>query len=126
MDVFVARSALKGEATQQVNRALRLSSNDFQTSTCRPLWQMLTSLPVVMRKHPRGRNWLCEENPDFTIAAYVAGASNVRAEADDAMAVVREQNPTFRVTNLRKLYPFRRPREFRQMASCLRLAGQPE
>jgi len=46
--------------------------------------------------------------------------------AEKAMALVRVQNPSFRVANLRNLYPFRRPEDFAKMAEGLRLAGLPE
>jgi hypothetical protein len=48
------------------------------------------------------------------------------AEAEEAMALVRQQNPNFRLTNLQNLYPFRRPEDFAKMAEGLRLAGVPE
>jgi adenylate cyclase len=118
------------EAIQRVNRALRLSPNDSQ------IFNMHTAMAnahLFAGRYEEASSWAemaLREKPDFTLAAYVAAASNALAgrlaEAEKAMALVRQQNPTFRLTNLQNLYPFRRPEDFAKMTEGLRLAGLPE
>jgi len=127
MYVFVGRPE---EAIQRLKRALRLSPNDsqiFNTHTG------MANAHFFAGRYEEASSWAemaLREKPDYTLAAYVAAASYALAgrlaEAEKAMALVRSQNPTFRVADLRNLYPFRRPEDFAKMAEGLRLAGLPE
>jgi hypothetical protein len=70
------------------------------------------------------------QQPSFLVGACVAAAAAVhagrKAEADRAMARLRELDPTLRLSNLKGFLPFRRPQDFARWAEGLRLAGLPE
>jgi TolB-like protein/class 3 adenylate cyclase len=60
------------------------------------------------------------------VAAASAGMAGKEAQADAAMARVRELNSGLRLSNLRELIPFRRQEDFNQWAEGLRKAGLPD
>jgi hypothetical protein len=60
------------------------------------------------------------------VAAASAALAGKSAQAERAMARVREMNPELRLSNLRKLIPFRREEDFLQWANGLQKAGLPE
>jgi hypothetical protein len=70
------------------------------------------------------------EKPNFLMGSCVAAASAALAgrlaEAEKAMAHLRELNPALRLSNLKDLIPFRRPEDFDRWAEGLRKAGLPE
>ena len=47
-------------------------------------------------------------------------------EAQEAMAYLRELDPSLRVSNLSEVYPLRRPEDLAKVAEGLRRAGLPE
>jgi TolB-like protein len=127
MCVFLGRPE---EAIQRLNRALRLSPNDSQIFN---IHTGMATAHFFAARYEEASSWAemaLREKPDFTLAAYVSAATNALAgrlaEAEKAMALVRQQNPTFRLTNLQNLYPFRRPEDIAKWQEGLRLAGLPE
>ncbi len=70
------------------------------------------------------------EQPNFFIGACVMAASGAlagrQAEAEKAMARLRQMNPALRMSNLRELLPIRRPEDFAQWADGMEKAGLPE
>jgi hypothetical protein len=71
-----------------------------------------------------------QEQPHFLPALRVAAASNALAErqteAEKAMIQLREFAPGLRLSNLKEVSPFRRPRDFDKYTDGLRKAGLPE
>ena len=70
------------------------------------------------------------ERPNFTLAAGIAAASAAlsgrSAEADKAMASLRQMNPGLRLSNLRGWLAVQQPRDFDRWAGGLRQVGLPE
>ena len=70
------------------------------------------------------------ELPNYLPAAAVAAASHAHAgrmkEAQSAIKRLRQISPALRVSNLKDLWPFRRPEDFATWADGLRKAGLPE
>jgi tetratricopeptide (TPR) repeat protein len=127
MCVFLGRPE---EAIQRLNRALRLSPNDSQIFNIHTGMATAHFFAARYEEASSLAEMALREKPDFTLAAYVSAATNALAgrlaEAEKAMAFVRQQNPTFRLTNLQNLYPFRRPEDIAKWQEGLRLAGLPE
>ena len=70
------------------------------------------------------------ERPNFVTAVCAAAASGALggryAEAEAAMARLRQLNPGLRLSNLKDQLPLRRPEDFDRWAEGLRKAGLPE
>ena len=70
------------------------------------------------------------EQPDFILSTSVAAASAAlagnHAAAEKAMARLRQLTPELRISNLKDLFPIRRPEDFDRWAEGLRKAGLPE
>jgi tetratricopeptide (TPR) repeat protein len=70
------------------------------------------------------------EQPKFEPTLRMVAASNALAgrleKAQNAVARLRELNPTLRVSNLNDLSPIRRPEYTARWAEALRKAGLPE
>ena len=70
------------------------------------------------------------ESLDFHTALRVSAASHALAgrieQAQNALARLRQVDPTLRVSNLRELTPLRRPKDIATYAEGMRLAGLPE
>jgi hypothetical protein len=70
------------------------------------------------------------EKPDVLMAIIVAAACNGNAgrdeEAKRAMAQVRRIDPALRMSNLKGLFPIRRPEDFEKWSEGLCKAGLPE
>jgi adenylate cyclase len=72
-----------------------------------------------------------QDIPDNQAALRIAAASNAVAErtleAHEAVARLRQLNPTLRVSNLREaLGPYRRQEDLSRYEEAMRLAGLPE
>ena len=67
---------------------------------------------------------------NWAAAARVAAASHAHAgrpdQAQKAVARLRQIDPTFRVSDIRRLFPFRRPGDIARIEEGLRKAGLPE
>ena len=118
-------------AAERGARATRLSPNDpevqfyVQTATAYAHFfagryaEALTWAQSAMRQRP---NFVIS-----TSAAAAGGALAGRmAEAQEAMARLRQLEPTLRISNLKGLFPIRRPDDFSKWAEGLRQAGLPE
>ena len=70
------------------------------------------------------------QQANWAVAARVAAASSALAgrldQARKAMARLREIDPTLRVSDLRQMFPFRRPQDLARYEEGLRKAGLPE
>jgi len=70
------------------------------------------------------------ERPNWAGAARIAAASNALAgrldQAHRAMARLRQIDPALRVSDLRRMFPFRRPEDLARYEEGLRKAGLPE
>ncbi len=60
------------------------------------------------------------------MAAAASAQAGKLAEAQTAMARLRQINPTLRMSNLKDLLPFERQQDFDLWAEGLRRAGLPE
>ena len=88
---------------------------------------------LLARRFDTASSWAepaFREYPDYLPAAAVTAASCAHAgrveEARHAMACLRETSPRLRVSNLKGLWPMRRPEDFATWADGLRKAGLPE
>ena len=70
------------------------------------------------------------QQPNWAVAARVAAASSALAGRLDlarkAAARLRQIDPAFRVSDLRNMFPFRRPKDLARYEEGLRKAGLPE
>ena len=75
-------------------------------------------------------NKALREQPNYPAANRILAASNALAghmnEAQEAMAHLRELDPSLRVSNLTEVFPLRRPEDLARFAEGLRKAGLPE
>ena len=75
-------------------------------------------------------NRALNEQPNYPAANRILAASNAFAgrlsEAHEAMARLRELDPSLRVSNLNEVFPLRRPDDLAKFAEGLRRAGLPE
>jgi adenylate cyclase len=78
----------------------------------------------------RWANSALREQPNYPAANRVLAASNALAghlsEACEAMAHLRELDPSLRVSNLDEVFPLRRPNDLAKFAEGLRKAGLPD
>jgi TolB-like protein/class 3 adenylate cyclase len=111
-------------------RAMRLSPQDPQIFSM----QSVTALAHFFAGRPdEALSWAVtavREQPKFLLSTCVAAASaglaGRTAEAQKAMARLRQLNPALRCSNLKALIPLRRPEDFARWADGLRKAGLPE
>jgi hypothetical protein len=70
------------------------------------------------------------QQPNYAGAARVAAASHALAgrldQAQKAAARLRQIDPTFRVSDFRRMFPFHRPENLARFEEGLRKAGLPE
>ncbi len=75
-------------------------------------------------------NRALREQPSYPAANRILAASNALAghmnEAHEAIAHLRELDPSLRVSNLAEVFPLRRPEDLAKFAEGLRKAGLPE
>jgi tetratricopeptide (TPR) repeat protein len=117
-------------AVEHVARAMRLSPQDPQ----------MFGMQVVAAwahffagRDDQALSWAeaaLRQQSNFFIAACVAAAAGGQAgraaEAEKAMARLRQINPALRLSNLKDALPIRRPQDFDRWAEGLRKAGLPE
>jgi TolB-like protein len=117
-------------AIEQVARATRLSPNDPQLS----MMHVVTACAHFFAGRNSQALLFAEKSmrlqPSYFMAASVLAASNAiagrPAEAEKAMASLREIAPTLRVSNLLDAFPIRRQEDIVRWAEALRRAGLPE
>lgn len=118
------------DAIERFSHAVRLSPLDPE------MYRMQAG--VAMAHLLAGRpedasNWAekaCRELPSFLMAVAVSAAAHAvvgrRAQANGAMARLRELDPTLRLSNLKDWLPFHRPSDLVAFSDGLRRAGLPE
>jgi len=117
-------------AIDRVTRAMRLSPQDphafamHAAIACAHFFagrygDALSWAKSTMREHPNAPLQAC-------VAAASAALIDEPTEAIAAMALVRQLDPDLRLSNLKKLFPTRRPEDFARWADGLRKAGLPE
>jgi TolB-like protein/Tfp pilus assembly protein PilF len=118
------------EAIEHEARAMRLSPHD-------PVFfnmQAGTALAhFIAGRYAEASSWAelaVREQPNHLIATCTAAASSAllgrAAEAQKAMARVRQVDPALCISNLKDLIPIRRPDDLARWAEGLRKAGLPE
>jgi TolB-like protein/class 3 adenylate cyclase len=117
-------------ALEQAVRAMRLSPQDPQMFAMRAVTAFAH---FFAGRYDEALSWAeaaMREQSNFLVATCVGAASGglagKLAEAEKAMARLRQLNPALRVSNLKDLLPFRRPQDFDRWAEGLRKAGLPE
>lgn len=74
---------------------------------------------VALREHPKAL-------PAWGVTAASNALAGQRNRAQQAMAHLREIDPTLRISNLKEWTPFRRPKDLAKFADGLRRAGLPD
>jgi TolB-like protein/class 3 adenylate cyclase/Tfp pilus assembly protein PilF len=125
--------AYRGELDLSIEhhaRAMRLS----------PLDPLLYNMHVgtafahfLAGRHDEATIWAkgaLREQPNYPAANRILAASNALSgrmnEAREAMAHLRELDPSLRISNLAEVFPLRRPEDLAKFADGLRKAGLPE
>jgi TolB-like protein/Tfp pilus assembly protein PilF len=117
-------------AIEHVTRAMRLSPNDplkFSMFCALGLahfiagryTQALAVAEAAARDRPEYVHPIC-------IVAASAALSGALDDAKKAMAILRQLDPTLRISNLRRLQAIKRPEDLAKWEEGLRLAGLPE
>jgi tetratricopeptide (TPR) repeat protein len=117
-------------AVEHAARAMRLSPQDPQ------MFGMQTATAFghfFAGRHDEALSWAetaVRDKSNYLLANCVAAASSALsgrpAEAEKAMARLRQLDPGLRLSNLKDLVPIRRPEDFSRWAEGLRKAGLPE
>ena len=117
-------------AIERVTHAMRLSPHDPQLVNA---LAAMAAAHFFAGRHAEASTWAQTavlEQPNHFIAACVAAASGAlggrAAEAQRAMVRVRQLDPTLRISNLKDVFPIRRPEDFAKWAESMRMAGLPE
>jgi TolB-like protein/class 3 adenylate cyclase len=118
------------EAVERASHALRLSPQDPQIFAM----QAIVALGHFHAgRHDEAFSWAeiaLRDRSNFLLAAGVAAASAAvsgrPAEAEKAMAQLREIDPTRRLSNLKEWFNFQRPEDSERWAHALQKAGMPE
>jgi len=117
-------------AIEHVARAMRLSPQDPQFFN---MHAANASAHFFTGRYAEASSWAeraAREQPNHFIAACMAAASNALAgrlaEAQKAMARLRQVVPALRLSNLTDLFPIRRSEDLARLAEGLRIAGLPE
>ena len=126
-------NAWRGEsevAIERSTRAMRLSPHDTQ------MFAMQTGIAIAhyfAGRQDEALSWAkaaIKDQPKFLIATCLAAASCAlvgrHAEAERAMARLRQFDPALRLSNLGELMPIQRPEDLAKMVKGLRKAGLPE
>ncbi len=119
-------------AIEREARAMRLSPQDPH------LFHMQTATAVAhffAGRYVEALSWAekaMREQRNFililstSIAAAAAALAERHADAMNAMARVRQIDPTLRISNLKDFYPLRRTDDLNRLSEGLRMAGLPE
>jgi adenylate cyclase len=111
-------------------RAIRLSPLDPLTS---PAFSMIGASHLLVGRYDEASLWAEKglwQQPNNAGAARAAAASHALAgrpdQAHNAVARLRQIDPTFRVCDFRCMFPFCRPEDLARWEEGLRKAGLPE
>jgi tetratricopeptide (TPR) repeat protein len=117
-------------AIEHVARAMRLSPQDPQIFNAQAA---TAAAHFFAGRYAEASSWAqvaLREQPDHFIATCVAAASSAlagqAADAQRAMARLRQLDPDLRISNLGALFPISRPQDFTRWAEGMRRAGLPE
>ncbi|MCI0430076.1 MAG: CadC-family transcriptional regulator [Rhodospirillales bacterium] len=117
-------------ALQYVARAIRLSPHDPQIFN---MQAAAASAHFFAGRYSEASSWAemaVRDNPYHMMSSSTAAASHALAgrlaEAQRALARLREIDPALRVSNLHDFAPVRRPEDLDRLAEGLRKAGLPE
>jgi tetratricopeptide (TPR) repeat protein len=117
-------------AIERVARAMRLSPHDPQIFN---MHAATASAHFFAGRYPEALSWAetaAREQPNFLLSTCVAAASAALtgriAEAQKAMARLRQLDPALRISNLKDLSPVRRAEDFARWEDGLRRVGLPE
>ena len=117
-------------ATEHFARAMRLSPHDPQIVNAQA---GMASAHFFAGRFADASSWAelaCREQPNHFIAACIAAASGGLGgrlpEAQKAMARLRQLDPSLRMSNLKHLFPIRRPEDYVKWEAGMRRAGLPE
>ena len=115
---------------ERATHAVRLSPLDPLTSLA---FTMIGAGHFFVGRYDEASSWAekaLREQPNWAAAARVAAASHALAgrldQAQKAAVRLRQIDPTFRVSDFRRMFPFRRPEDIARFEEGLRKAGLPE
>jgi adenylate cyclase len=115
---------------ERATRAIRLSPLDPFTFFA---FGLIGVGHMLAGRYDEASSWAergLRENPNFAGAARTAAASHALAgqldQAQKAAARLRQIDPKFRVSDFRRMFPFRRPEDLARWEEGLRKAGLPE
>jgi TolB-like protein/Tfp pilus assembly protein PilF len=121
---------LPDAALERINRAMRLSPQDPQIIT---MQAGLACAHLIARRYAEALSWArmaTRDRPNIAFANCVAAVSAALAgrlaEAQAAMARLREIDPNLRLSSPRPILLLRRPEDKAQWTEGLRKAGLPE
>jgi TolB-like protein len=117
-------------ALQRVAHAMRLSPHDSHIYN---MHGAVAWAHFLAGRYAEALSWAetaVREKPNLMFATCVAAASGALggrlAEAQKAMAHLRQLDPTLRMSNLRDFFPTRRAEDFARWEEGMRTAGLPE
>jgi TolB-like protein/Tfp pilus assembly protein PilF len=117
-------------AIERISRAMRLSPHDPWIFT---MQAAMASAHLAAGRYDEASSWAemgTRVRPDHLYGLCLAAASGALAgrieEARKAMANLRQVDPDLRLSNLKDVISYLRPREFAKWAEGLREAGLPE
>jgi TolB-like protein/DNA-binding winged helix-turn-helix (wHTH) protein/tetratricopeptide (TPR) repeat protein len=115
---------------ERATRAVRLSPLDPLTPLA---FTIIGAGHLLVGRYDEASSWAEKglwQQPNYAGAARVAAASHALAgrldQAQKAAAQVRQIDPTFRVSDFGRMFPFRRPEDIERYEEGLRKAGLPE
>jgi TolB-like protein/tetratricopeptide (TPR) repeat protein len=115
---------------ERATRAVRLSPLDPLTSLA---FTIIGAGHFLVGRYDEASSWVektLREQANWAGAARVAAASHALAgrldQAQKAAARLRQIDPTFRISDFRRMHPFRRPEDLARFEEGLRKAGLPE
>jgi TolB-like protein/class 3 adenylate cyclase len=116
-------------ALDHVGRALRLNPNDRRNSI-RTTMALANFFAGRVSEALSLAEMIAREKPNFLLPLCIAAASAAlvarQADAEKAMARVRQLDPNIRISNLKDRFPIKRPEDYEKWEEGLRLAGLPE
>jgi TolB-like protein len=117
-------------AIEHVTRAMRLSPHDPQIVNAQAA---MASAHFFAGRYAEASRWAevaVLEQPSHFIATCLVAASGALGgrtkEAQKAMTRLRELDPALRLSNLKELFPIRRPEDFAKWEESMRRAGLPK
>jgi tetratricopeptide (TPR) repeat protein len=117
-------------AIERATRAIRLSPLDPFTFLAHTI---IGSGHFFAGRYDEASSWAdraLRQQPNWAGAARTAAYSHALAgrldQARKAVARLRQIDPTFRVSDIRRMFPFRRPEDIARYEEGLRKAGLPE